>query len=417
MNILYISSGITFGRDKYKYGLTFTYRTLKALNMHSNKITLICLAEFDEKNAESFQLLNELCSDIILVKKKVFNRRLLHRMLRIYCFIANTLIEMRPSRSLQMRDKIKSMDRPDLFDLTIYDGYDLVQYADCIKKLSKILYLSDSITLRAQEALKSSSLSIINRMEFMRWMNKIKNFEKHNYTSFAKCIVAAERDKDTILQLNPKVDITVLPFSVDTEYFKKKGTENKDIILFVGILWTEPNVDAINYFCNEIFPLIRKKNKDVILLLLGGAVKKEIKRLPIKDPKIKLIDFVEDVRPYLDRATVFISPMRIGSGMNNKVLEAMSMSKAIVTTEYGNRGIGLIDGWDSVVCRDKYKFAESVIELLEDKEKREFLGRNARIKAEKEFSTDTYSHRLNAIIESVKNSSNGYAPYIVPWIK
>ena len=108
-----------------------------------------------------------------------------------------------------------------------------------------------------------------------------------------------------------------------------------------------------------------------------------------------------DIKPYLDRATVFIAPIRIGSGMNNKLLEAMSMAKAIVTSEYGNRGIGLKNGLEAVVCRDKYEFAKGVLSLLADKERRDFLGKNARVKAERDFSAEIYSCKLQEIINEI----------------
>ena len=403
MNILFISGGMTFGKSVYKYGLSFGNKVFKALDVDRNKITVIYLANHSREKTELSQLLGNSCVKIISMQKKPCSR-MSHRINRIWCFIMNTPVQYRQSYSLEMKNKIRDMDKQDLFDVVIYDGYNVAQYADCIKKLPKILFLGDSVVLGSQEMLKSSVLRIFDRLELLRHLDITKNAERHNYTDFERCIVFTEKDKDIIFQLSPALNIDVLPYCVDTQYFRKKTLEDKNIIIFKGIMWTEHNADAVYYLCKDIFPLIRKKNRDIVLLLIGGIVRKELRNLVQGNSNIKLVDFVEDTRPYLDRATVFVSPMRIGSGMNNKVLEAMSMSKAIVTTEFGNRGINLKDGLEGIVCRDKYKFADAVIELLEDKEKREMLGRNARIKAEKEFSIKVFSDRLNAIIVSVKNS-------------
>jgi len=403
LNILYISSGITFGRDKYKLGLVFSYRVIRALHMKGHKITLVCLSGPDKKDTESSNHLKPFCSNIILAERKSCKGRLAHRALRLYCFITNTYMEAYLAKSQDMKNKIISMDNPDLFDIAIYDAYDLVQYSGCIRNIPKILYLGDSITLRAQEMMKSKYLNLISRMEIRRCMDRIKGIEKNCYTDFAKCIVAAEGDKKAILGLNSKLNIEALPFSVDTVYFKKTKPEEENIILFTGILWTEHNCDAVLYFCNEILPLIRRKNRDAVFILVGGAAREEIKKCAKKDTRIKLVDFVEDIRPYLEKATVFVSPIRLGAGMNNKVLEAMSMEKAIVTTEHGNRSISLKDGLEAFVCDDKFRFAEKVSELLKDKEKRRLLGQNARIKAEKEFSIEAYAGNLDKIIETVRS--------------
>jgi glycosyltransferase involved in cell wall biosynthesis len=353
----------------------------------------------DEEEQETTSHLRELCEKVIFIKRKTCNT-LSHRMLRIFCFLTNKMIDIYKNCSQEMKEKIENLVRSDKYDIVIYDSHDLIDYVDIVKRIPRVLYLLDSITLRMGEILKSPYLSAFNRLELLRLRSKIRNFEKDNYIHFSKCIVAAKKDRDTLLGLNPELDVAALPIYVDTEYFRKSSMEEDNIIIFTGVLWTEHNVDAVCYFYHDILPLIRKKNRNVSLLLVGGAARKEIRKIAAIDSRVKLLDFVEDIRPYLNRGTVFVSPMRIGSGMNNKLLEAMSMGKAIVTTEYGNREIGLKNGFEAVVCKDKYEFADGVLNLLRDREKRNFLGGNARMKAEREFSIEVYSDKLQGIIDS-----------------
>ena len=389
-----------------KYGFSPSCGAIEALAMNNNRITLIYLSDFSEEDLKVKSKMSELCRDVILIKRKRYNG-LSHRILRINCFLKKAFIEEHKHFSSEMRARLQELDRPDKFDIAVYDNFYLVQYADCIHRLPKTLYLMDSMTLRAEEMLKSATLGFFNRLELSRFLNKTRDFEKDRYGSFAEIIVVAKKDREAIHRLNPESDIAVLPLVVDTEYFKKRFPEDENKLIFPAVLWAEHNVDAAYYFCSEIFPLIQKRNREVDLLLVGGKSRREIRKFAMNNPRIKLLGFVEDVRPYLDKAAVFVSPMRTGSGMNNKLLEAMAMSKAIVTTAHGNREIDLKNGFEGFVCNDKYEFADAVSGLLKDKEKRDLLGANARKKAEREFSREVYSQKLQALIEEIVSRWNG----------
>ena len=396
MNILYISSGISFGKHKYKCGINHSLNFLKALSI-DNEITLVMFTDFDKE--ELRPLVGELCEEVILVRRNAYNR-FAHRILRLYCFLRNELAEFYKDRSMEMKAQLEALNQPDRFDIAIYDNYSIVQYSDCINHIPKLLNLTDSMTLKSQEALKNPTIGLFNRAELVRRMGRTKELEKNDYRAFSKCIVVAKNDRDTLLELNPLLDIVVIPLHIDTEYFKKGSDEKEGLIIFTGIPWAEHNADAIHYFCADIYPLIKMKTDRVRLLLIGGRQRKEIKRLIANDPNVITLGFFDDIRPYLDHATVFISPMRIGSGMNMKMLEAMSMSKAIVATEYANRSIGLVSGREAVICRDRFEFADAVVSLLTDTDKRHFLGANARKKAEADFSIEVYARKLQELIEA-----------------
>ena len=197
-------------------------------------------------------------------------------------------------------------------------------------------------------------------------------------------------DRDALLKITERDHIYVIPNGVDINYFKPSFNQKCSgaDLLFIGAMDYLPNADAMLYFCREIFPIIKSHISDVKLHIIGKNPPAEILQLEEIDgvevgghdesKEISAAGGYIDVRPYYDKCSVFIVPLRIGSGTRYKILDTLSKGKPIVSTSIGCQGIEVTDGMN-IIIRDKpYDFAKATVNLLNNKNLQEKLIKNGR---------------------------------------
>jgi sugar transferase (PEP-CTERM/EpsH1 system associated) len=175
----------------------------------------------------------------------------------------------------------------------------------------------------------------------------------------------------------PNVEALSIPNGVDVDYFTNerpvtKEKNGKYIILFTGAMDYFPNEDAVMYFATEIWPDVRKKIPGAVFYVVGGNPSRRVRDLSAKNSGIIVTGFVPDVRTYLKKADVFVAPLRIARGIQNKVLEAMAAGIPVVARPEAVQGLSAHNGSVSV-AENKSKFVDSIMEILHDSEKREKL--------------------------------------------
>lgn len=165
-----------------------------------------------------------------------------------------------------------------------------------------------------------------------------------------------------------------VPTGVDVGYFKANGTpEDPAELVFTGSMDWHPNEDAIRHFITEILPAIRREVPRVQLTVVGRNPSSGLRR-DAEQAGVKVTGTVDDVRPYIDAAAVYIVPLRIGGGTRLKIFEALSMGKAVVSTGIGVEGLPLAAGEHYLKADDPEAFASAVVTLLRDPERRHALG-------------------------------------------
>lgn len=214
------------------------------------------------------------------------------------------------------------------------------------------------------------------------------------FKNFDYCTVVTELDKHYVSGLN---NVLVIPIGVDHTYYSPI-TSNviKSSILYTGLMSGKKNIDAVFYFYKHVFPLLKKKVPDLKWFVVGKDPPQEIQDLH-NGESLFVTGFVNDIRSYLNRTEVFICPMFFGSGIKNKVLEALSNSKAVVTTSIGALGINFRDGYDLMISNTSHSFVRNIGLLFSDAEKRKQLGENGRELILKDHSWRNIASRFNRI--------------------
>ena len=170
-------------------------------------------------------------------------------------------------------------------------------------------------------------------------------------------------------------------------------------LVFVGRMDYRPNVDAVRWFSREVLPRIREQIPNAVFQIVGGHPTKAVERLAARN-RIEVTGFVEDVRPYLKEATAVVVPLRAGGGTRLKILEALAMGKAVVSTSVGAEGIEAVPQRDLLIGDDPEAFASQVVRVIEDKNLRRSLGQAGRKLTEEKYGWDSIARDLERVYEN-----------------
>jgi polysaccharide biosynthesis protein PslH len=212
-------------------------------------------------------------------------------------------------------------------------------------------------------------------------------------------------DEARLKSMNPDVRTIVAPAGVDTEYYQSTQpaladqSDSEISILSIASMDWKPNIDAVLWFCDEVLPKILDVNPSAVFKIIGRGIPPEVQKR--SSPNVEIVGFVEDVRPDMERATVMVVPLRIGGGMRLKILDALAMKKAVVSTPIGCEGIDVMDGVNISVAANSTEFAASVSTLLRDANLRLALGESGRELVESQYSWATIVSCLAKEYQSV----------------
>jgi len=218
---------------------------------------------------------------------------------------------------------------------------------------------------------------------FVQW-RRLRGYERRACRVADRVVAVSETDAEALRQLVPGLEPTVVPNGVDMAYYtapvpalgEDAGPSQTDVV-FTGKMDFRPNVDAMLWFVGEVLPLIHRESPETRFWVVGKDPHPRLAPLA-EDAAVELTGWVEDIRPYIAGAGVYVIPLRIGGGTRLKVLEAMAMGKAIVSTALGCEGFDLVPGQELVIADTPAEFAAAVLSLIRDPERRERLGRAAR---------------------------------------
>jgi glycosyltransferase involved in cell wall biosynthesis len=231
---------------------------------------------------------------------------------------------------------------------------------------------------------------------------KVRNEERRAWRLLDGCTVTSVRDRDLLLSHEPTARTAVVANGVDLEFFHQAAASDARAapsLLFFGAMDYHPNADAVLHFVRDILPRLTAARTTVRVSIVGRQPPESVRAL--QSDNVEVTGVVEDVRPWLERADVVIVPLRIGGGTRLKILEAMAMGKAVVSTTLGAEGLDLVPGRDVLLADDAASFAAQVVRLLAAPEERRRLGAAARRLVEGRYSWKRSVESLSAFYDEL----------------
>lgn len=203
--------------------------------------------------------------------------------------------------------------------------------------------------------------------------NRLRRYEHDIFDDFDVKTIISIQDRDDI-DHTKKEEILIVPNGVDHEYYSPQQQEKKYDIVFTGNMAYAPNVNAVEYLSNHILPLVWEKLPNTKMYIAGATPDPRVKK--VASERIIISGWLDDMRDAYAQSKIFIAPMRIGTGLQNKLLEAMSMRLPCITTSLANGSLHAEDGKEILVGDNEQELAKHIITLLTDKEKAESVAQN-----------------------------------------
>jgi sugar transferase (PEP-CTERM/EpsH1 system associated) len=270
----------------------------------------------------------------------------------------------------------------------------------------KVLFTHNVEAAIWQRHYKVASNPLWKAISWGEW-RKMEAAERHFLRLADRVLAVSETDRDAFARFVESGKLSVIPTGVDVDYFQPTSVEETlNSLVFTGSMDWLPNEDAILYFVDAILPLIKRQFPDVSLEVVGRSPSRKLQGLAETEKSLRLTGWVEDIRPFVARGSVCIVPLRIGGGTRLKIFEAMAMSKAIVSTSVGAEGLPVRHGEDILLADTPSDFAESVISLLRDANRRRRLGNAARTLVQENYSwgkvAETFARTLLDTVSAAK---------------
>ena len=255
------------------------------------------------------------------------------------------------------------------------------------------------ITPYESHALYLQSAAAQGQLHALLRLPLVRRFERFMFTPYDRTVVISEADQKLLLELQPTLQIEVIPNGIELERFRPREiVRDACTLLFVGNYDYAPNQDAARILVEIALPQVRKALPEARLQLVGNNPPEWMQAL--SSDQIKVTGHVPDVKPYLEQASVFVCPLRVGAGLKNKILEALAMGIPVVATPLSVDGIAVRNG-ESAIVTAVDDIGQKTIELLNDSDLRERLSRNGRALIEARYSWEKTASSYEALYEEI----------------
>jgi sugar transferase (PEP-CTERM/EpsH1 system associated) len=287
-------------------------------------------------------------------------------------------------------------------DLIIVFSCNVAQYAEHFSAVPRIMQFHDLDSQKWVQFAKRTRIPL--KWVYQTEAKRLLAYERRIAGRFSQSLVCTEAECQDFVRLFPGIAVSLVGNGVDLDYFHSAGAEKQPgAIVFTGVMDYFPNVDAVEWFCDEILPLVQRQIPQASLTICGNRPTAAVRRLA-KRCGVHVTGWVPDTRPYLDAAEVFVAPLRVARGVQNKLLEALAMGLPCVASGVAWRGTAVPRGDGILVADSVAEFADLVIGLLRDPAFRSEMARKARAAAEAKYRWEVPMAALDRVIDAVTAS-------------
>ena len=343
--------------------------------------------------ADCVEVLKEFCGGVSWL-------RLENKYLRgnRYCLAARGLLSREPYdfhwlRSTEMAEKLRKLLERVPFDVVHFDTIGLAQYRWLVENCGTVLnHHNIESSMMGRRA--TNEANPLRRAYWYSQADKLRKAELRWCSRFHVNLVVSEQDRRDLSAAIPTITTAVVANGTDVEFFKMRPDPGGTTLLFCGGLDWYPNIDAIRFFFDAIWPKLVDEQSDVEVYIVGRNPPEWLAKLSAKDCRIHVTGFVEDVRPYFEKATAYVCPIVDGGGTRLKVLDALAMGVPLVGTSFACSGLPVEDGEHVLMADAPKTFVTQIQRLFNDPALRRKLSGKARAFVERLYSWEVVGKSL-----------------------
>ena len=299
------------------------------------------------------------------------------------------------NRSIQKKiDTVISKEKPDHIFCQLLR---VAEYAKN-KNIPKTIDYQDVFSKGIERRI--SKVPFYLRPVFKSEYKRLLRYENSLFNIFDNKVIISEPDRDLIPHPE-KEKIHIIPNGVDHDFFKPKALEKKYEIVFIGNMSYPPNVDAAEYLAKKVLPLVHLQKPNAKLLLAGATPAKRVQDQ--ESEHVHISGWVDDIRDCYAQGKIFIAPMQIGTGLQNKLLEAMAMKIPSITSSLANSALCAKHGQEILIGETPEDYANHIISLLDDQEFADKIAEAGYNFVHQKFDWEKATDKLSAIMESGLN--------------
>lgn len=398
MKILFISR--RFPHAAVTGGHVIVHQRLRRLAQRGHEVGLACFGT--ESDRPSGDELRPLLCELQLVPPPP-RQTPLQRAARFLA--ASVPSHFYDCRSLQLMRCVGDMVERSRYDVVVAEFSAMGQYLygnPYLPAVRKVISCHSSIAAGYRKVAELRRFSPRGWRSRLSLWRGLEAYEQEMYRNVDRVLVLTAQERYGLQSLGPGLRVAVIPPGVDTTYFQPDpAVTPTECVLFSGHYEVEDNRDAVRWFVSRTWPLVRARHPGLKFCIVGPGAREHFASLGRRDPAIDVVGEVADLRPYLHKAKVFVCPVRLGSGLRVKLLEAMAAGVPVVTTMLGAEGIPLHPG-DTGFLADRTDLMASYMDLLlGDEELRQRIARQARDLVAERFAWDHCIDLLENVLADV----------------
>jgi polysaccharide biosynthesis protein PslH len=293
--------------------------------------------------------------------------------------LAGTPLELRFLYSDKLASAITQMVTEEDFDVVHIEQSRMALYLEAIPKSARCTRILAFQNIASDQYSRIAAIESrpVKKMRALLFSRMMRRWEPRYAERFDRCIAVSEEDRRQLMRANPRLPIDLVPNGVDIQSHQPlESGSTKPGILFIGSMGYPPCVDAILHFCQEILPLVEAAFGQIDVWVVGADPSPAV--LDLASQSVHVTGQVESVKPYYERSSLAIVPLRAGGGTRLKILEAMALGRPVVSTSIGCEGLDVVDGRHILVADGVKQFADCIVRLLTDKALYQQLATEAR---------------------------------------
>jgi polysaccharide biosynthesis protein PslH len=380
LSILYVSQ---MPASPPRFGAQARVHGLMTELAHRHDLTAVMLVDNEFDIEECRLAMQAFCREVILVHNPHGRDGLAKRLLQLRSLASTRSFERLRVTVPAMQQALDQVLRTRRFDIVNLEftflGHCDLRQAPSGKKLPHLVVDSHEIAYDLARQFAQAGDSRGRRLFAGANWRKLRREELETYRAADGVYLCSAADEQRLLDQVPGASTAVIPNAADVEYFQPRPTDPSPdgrTLVYFGLLSTVPNVDGMIHFVRDIWPHIVEAHPEVRFKIIGGRPPSSL--LALAGPRVELTGFVPDLRPHLAAAAAVVVPLRLGGGTRLKIVEAMAMGKAIVSTTLGAEGIEAVPGRDLLVEDQPAAFANAVSRLLTEPGLAARIGQSAR---------------------------------------